>query len=52
MSNLKVGWPRACQLSEAHHARGSYQSLGVFGWQEMSCEALASVLEPEGATWS
>lgn len=33
---LKVGWPYACQLSEAHHARGSYLSLGMFSWQEMS----------------
>lgn len=33
---LKVGWPYACQLSEAHHTRGSYLSLGMFSWQEMS----------------
>lgn len=46
-----MGWPCTCQLSKVHHARGSYLSLGMFSWQEMSCETLSSVLEPEGATW-
>lgn len=46
-----MGWPCTCQLSKVHHARGSYLSLSMFSWQEMSCETLSSVLEPEGATW-
>ena len=44
-----MGWPCACPLSKVHH--GSYLSLGMFSWQEMSCEAISSVLEPERATW-